>query len=140
MICWTWKTHKCFKKAGPQAKYHNPVYEKSPLPFLFFYTKINLNQYIFTKSAFVAYWVYGVYGANRVYMRILKRAWTKCIVCKTLSLFHRCCTKRHADPGSHKKYIKFVYFEQIFITMMDPSESKAKDNCKYGDFDQPIAH
>ena len=44
------------------------------------------------------------------------------------------------DPGSHKKYIKLVYFEKIFITMMDPSESKAKDNCKYGDFDQPIAH
>ena len=42
--------------------------------------------------------------------------------------------------GPTKKHIKFVYFEQIFITMMDPSESKAKDNCKYGDFDQPIAH
>ena len=87
-VCFSWYAEKpinVLKKTGPQAKYHNPVYEKSPLPFfLFFYTKINLNQYIFTKSAFVAYWVYGVYGANRVYMRILKLVWTKCIAYETL--------------------------------------------------------
>ena len=47
--------------------------------FLFFYTKINLNQYIFTKSASVAFWVY---VSNRVYLRILKLVWTKWICYK----------------------------------------------------------